>query len=286
MTVAVDSVGHYLQQLRVLPLLTAQEEIQLGRQVAAWQKLKNPPAHSTVVRAGQKAKHKLITANLRLVVAIAKKYQGRGLALEDLIQEGNFGLDKAALKYDTTKGFRFATYATWWIRQAIVRALDQQGRVVRLPNHLHDKKRTLNRSVEALTCALGRIPKRQEVSAHSGLSLVQVQQVQQSFLASCSLDSPVTAHQDMTISESLASADDTPLEQVLARETQGRLQSALAQLPAPQRQVLALRYGLTTDQPCTVAQTARELGLSRKLVVAAEQQALNQLRLQLAEYRS
>ncbi|WP_218083117.1 sigma-70 family RNA polymerase sigma factor [Anthocerotibacter panamensis] len=282
---ALDSVGLYLQQLRTQTLLTTQEEIRLGRQVEAWLALKNPDLsrHGAMIRAGQQAKRTLIQANLRLVVAIAKKYQGRGLALADLIQEGNLGLERAALKFDTHKGFRFATYATWWIRQAIVRAIDQQGRVVRLPNHLHDKQRLLNRTVEQLNRTLGHLPKRQEVSAASGLKVHQIQQVQESFQPVASLDSPLSAHQeDLSLGDSLAANAETPLDAAIRRETRSRLHHALGQLPDHYSRVIALRYGLGSETPCTVAQTARELGMSRKVVQSMEQQALRQLSTQLS----
>ncbi len=281
---AVDSIGLYLQQLRIQPLLTACQELQLGRQVAQWLALATPadPAQALTVRAGQKAKRTLVQANLRLVVAIAKKYQGRGLMLGDLIQEGNLGLERAVLKYDTAKGFRFATYATWWIRQAIVRAIDQQARAVRLPNHLHDKKRLVNRTVEELNRSLGRLPKRQEVSEKSGLKLHQLHQVHASFQPIASLDAPLSSQQELCLSDTLPTSQASPLEQAMDDETKTHLRAALASLPELESQILSLRYGLASGSECTVSETARKLGLTRHAVRAAEEQALGQLRQKLA----
>lgn len=275
MTATLDSVGLYLRRLQREPLLAAPEEVQLGRTIQQWCTAHHPD--QTVIRAGQRAKQRLIQANLRLVIALAKKYQGRGLSFADLIQEGNLGLERATLKFDPRRGYRFATYATWWIRQAMIRALDQQGRVVRLPNHLHDKHRVLNRSLEQLGRSLGRAPRRSELSEHSGLSLTQIRQVQASFQPPQSLDAPLHTHQDLTWVDTLGTSSN-PLEEVLRQETEEQLHQALGQLSEPQRRVLALRYGLGAY---TVAQTARELGVTRKSVLTTEQQALEQLRAQL-----
>ncbi|WP_287130369.1 RNA polymerase sigma factor RpoD/SigA [Candidatus Cyanaurora vandensis] len=280
MTAVLDSVGYYLRHLQRESLLTAQEEVRLGRQIEQWRT--RPDAATT--RSGVQAKHRLVQANLRLVVAIAKRYQGRGLPMADLIQEGNLGLERAVLKFDPHKGFRFATYATWWIRQAIVRAIDQQGRVVRLPNHLHDKRRQFNRGAEELSRTLGRSPRRQEVSAHTGLNSQQVQQIQQYFQPTASLEAPLNAHQDLTLADTLRAEGGNPLDLAVHQETQQRLHHALARLPEAQRQILALRYGLTALTPHTVAQTARELGLSRKHVLNTEAAALQQLRQQLQDF--
>ncbi len=280
MTACVDSVGLYLRELKNQPLLSPQEEIQLGQQILTWLNSANP--EPALVRAGQKAKQRLMATNLRLVVALAKKYQGRGLALADLIQEGNLGLERAALKFDPTKGFRFATYATWWIRQAIIRALDQQGRVVRLPNHLHDKQRLLNKTVEQLNRALGRTPRIQEIAEHSDLKVCQIRQIQASFQPVCSLDGPVLAQQDLIFGEILPTETAPPLEQAIQQETATRLYHALGMLTPSQREVLGLRYGLEATPPITISQTARQLGLTRKMVRRLEEDALQQLRVRLA----
>jgi RNA polymerase primary sigma factor len=274
-----DCVGLYFKNVRRQPLLDHPTELRLARLI---QQGLQAATESGWVRdrklaQAREAKTQLMKANLRLVISIAKKYQGRGLPLEDLIQEGNLGLAKAIDKFDPGRGFRFSTYATWWIRQGVVQAVDQQSRCVRLPKHLHEKKRQLRRTAAALSQNLGRWPKRSELCVLGNWKLEAVEQLHQDFLPLRSLDAPAAQDQNTPLGSLLPSPEISLEETLTQKEIQGQLKGAVASLEPLMRQVVALRFGLNGPEQ-TVAATARTLSLPRKVVRSLEESALEQLK--------
>ena len=264
----LDSTGLYLGEIGASQVLTAEAEQHLAQQVQ---------------EGSQQARQDLITANLRLVVSIAKRYQGRGLELEDLIQEGNLGLIKAIEKFDYTKGFRFSTYATWWIRQAIQRALAEKTRAVRLPVHTHEDIRRLRKAQVALSLQLEREPTRQELADHLRLSIERVHEL----IAACqpvqSLDSPIGGDEGLTLAGCLEEeGDERPEDEVSTlidhQELREQIQTALADLNRQEQQVIRLRYGLDGTEGRTLLQVGRLLSVSRERVRQVEAKALEKLR--------
>ncbi len=279
-----DCVGLYFKHVRRQPLLDHPTELRLARlvQQGLQAAMESGWARDRKLAQAREARTRLMKGNLRLVISIAKKYQGRGLPLEDLIQEGNLGLVKAIDKFDPSRGFRFSTYATWWIRQGVVQAVDQQSRCVRLPKHLHEKKRQLRRTAVELSQNLGRWPKRSELCAKGNLKLAAVEQLQQDFLPVRSLDAP-TAQDQTTPLGCLLPSPETPLDETLTqKELQRQLQDAVASLEPLTRQVVALRFGFKGPEQ-TVAATARILSLPRKKVRSLEESAIQQLKQVLKE---
>jgi RNA polymerase sigma factor (sigma-70 family) len=279
-----DCVGLYFNHVRRQPLLDHPTELRLARlvQQGLQATMESGWARDRKLAQAREARTRLMKGNLRLVISIAKKYQGRGLPLEDLIQEGNLGLVKAIDKFDPSRGFRFSTYATWWIRQGVVQAVDQQSRCVRLPKHLHEKKRQLRRTAVELSQNLGRWPKRSELCAKGNWKLAAVEQLQQDFLPVRSLDAP-TAQDQTTPLGCLLPSPETPLDETLTqKELRRQLQDAIADLEPLTRQVVALRFGFKGPEQ-TVASTARILSLPRKKVRSLEESAIQQLKQVLEE---
>jgi RNA polymerase primary sigma factor len=274
-----DCVGLYFKNVRRQPLLDHPTELRLARLVQQGLQAATESgwARDRKLAQAREAKTQLMKANLRLVISIAKKYQGRGLPLEDLIQEGNLGLAKAIDKFDPSRGFRFSTYATWWIRQGVVQAVDQQSRCVRLPKHLHEKKRLIRRTAAELSQNLGRWPKRSELCTMGNWKLEVVEQLHQDFLPLRSLDAP-TAQDHNTPLGCLLPSPEAPLEETLTqKELQVQLKSAIASLEPLMRQVVTLRFGFNGPEQ-TVAATARILSLPRKIVRSLEESAIQQLK--------
>jgi RNA polymerase primary sigma factor len=258
-----DALQLFLNEAGRWPLLTKEEEVELAKRIE---------------RGDAEAKDRMINSNLRLVVSIAKKYQGHGLSLLDLIQEGIIGLIRAVEKFDWRRGFKFSTYATWWIRQAVQRGVANKARTIRIPVHIADREQRIARAERALAPKLGRQPTEEEVAKQAKLPLKQVREVRQAARAITSLDRPVGSENEASLGELFAAEQAPPEEEVTVSLEQDVLRRAVAQLPEREREVVKRRYGLNGDRdPASLEAIGRELGLTRERVRQIEARALEQL---------
>jgi len=258
-----DSLQLFLNEAGRYPLLTAAEEVELAKRIE---------------RGDKEAKDLLVNSNLRLVVSIAKRYQGHGLVLLDLIQEGIIGLIRAAEKFDWRKGFKFSTYATWWIRQAVQRGVANKARTIRIPVHIAEREQRISRVERELVAELERAPTDDEIAERSKLPLKQVQEVHAAARAVASLDKPVGEEGSNAFGEMFASDEATPDEQVEVELTERALHRAVDELPDRERQILKMRYGLGESiEPKSLEEIGRVLGLTRERVRQLESAALRQL---------
>lgn len=256
-----DALQLFLNEIRRYPLLTAREEVALAKRIEL---------------GDQDAKDRMINANLRLVVSIAKRYQGHGLSLLDVIQEGVLGLIRAVEKFDWRRGFKFSTYATWWIRQAVARGIANQGREIRLPVHVVEEEQKIARAEHRLFIKLGREPTHEELAAESGVSPARIEVVRHAPRAVTSLDRPL-GDEDGSVYGDLIGSDEEPLEDLhvsLRQETVARL---VATLPDRHRKVLKLRYGLGGADPMKLREIGAVLGMSPERVRQIEVEALELL---------
>ncbi len=288
---ALDSVQHYLQEIGRVSLLSAAEEVELAERMergkAATMRLASAEVLSAQLRAalradifsGQDARRHLIQANLRLVVSIAKKYVGRGLALLDLIQEGNIGLMRAVEKFDYHKGNRFSTYATWWIRQAVTRSIAEQGRTIRLPVHMSESVGQVKRAAERLAQALERQPTAEEIATALGQPLDRVERVLEAARRPVSLETPVGEDGEHTLGDFLQDDElPTPADFASQQLLRQDLAAALQHLSERERRIIDLRYGLADGQRRTLEEVGKVLGMTRERARQIEAEALRRLR--------
>jgi RNA polymerase primary sigma factor len=258
-----DALQLFLNEAGRWPLLTAQEEVELSKRIE---------------RGDKEAKERMINSNLRLVVSIAKRYQGHGLSLLDLIQEGIIGLIRAVEKFDWRRGFKFSTYATWWIRQAVQRGVANKSRTIRIPVHIAEREQRIGRAERDLAPKLGRQPTEEEVAKHAKLPLKQVREVRQAARAVTSLGRPIGEENEGALGDLFASEQAPPEEELDVSLEQDVLRRAVAELPEREREVVKLRYGLNGDRdPASLESIGRQLGLTRERVRQIEANALEQL---------
>ena len=290
-----DPISWYLATIGREPLLTPAEEIELGNQVQAMMQLletvepiaegeqPSPPQsdqHKKILRIGQRAKQRMMKANLRLVVSVAKKYQGKGLELLDLIQEGSLGLERAVEKFDPTRGYKFSTYAFWWIRQSMTRAIACQSRTIRLPVHLSERLAAVRRVSLDLAHQLGAMPSRREIAEALNMPLEELDGLLRQALTTSSLDAPVNGDEGRSFLGDLIadSNNEEPLDTVERGIHHEQLGRWLQHLSEQEHQVLRLRFGLDGEERHTLAEIGRLLEVSRERVRQVELKALRKLR--------
>ena len=287
-----DSVGWYLSRIGREPLLTPSEEIELAHQVQALKVLMEtvPLAPQTVeqrriFRLGRRARDRMIAANLRLVFSVAKKYQHQGLELLDLIQEGAIGLERAVDKFNPTMGYKFSTYSYWWIRQSMVRAIDNLSRTIRLPIHVGERLTKLRRVTRDLSLRLGRPPNRLELSHRMEMSLDELDELLTSSRPCKSLDARARGEEDRsTVGELIAqSPEHEPLDQLDRRLQQENLESWMTQLDQREQKVLRQRYGLEGHAPRTLSSIGSDMKVSRERVRQLQERAIKKLKAYAAQ---
>ena len=257
-----DSLQLFLNEAGRYPLLTAAEEVELAKRIE---------------RGDMAAKDRMITSNLRLVVSIARRYQTQGITLGDLIQEGVIGLIRATEKFDWRKGFKFSTYATWWIRQAVQRGVANKSRTIRIPVHVVEREQKVARTERELLAKLGRQPSDEEIATTSKLPLSQVREVRNAAKAVASTDAPIGADGDSSFGDLFAAGGPTTEDEVDKTMTSDAVRRAVAKLPERQRDVISLRFGLSGGEPTSLEQIGKELGITRERVRQIEADALRRL---------
>jgi RNA polymerase primary sigma factor len=259
-----DALQLFLNEIRRYPLLTANQEVDLSKRIE---------------QGDLGAKERMINSNLRLVVSIAKKYQGQELSLLDLIQEGIFGLIRAAEKFDWRKGYKFSTYATFWIRQAIQRGLANKARTIRIPVHIGQRERKIVRAERDLSTRLGRDPTDDEIAAAADLPLEQVEEVRDAARTVTSLDRPIGEEGDTALGDVLEGGTPPVDQEVEVSLSEELLRRTIEELPETERDVIRLRFGFEDDDPQPLRETGRRLGLSAERVRQIESRALKRLAL-------
>jgi RNA polymerase primary sigma factor len=259
-----DSIRMYLAEIGRVRLLTHTDEIRLAKGIA---------------RGDKRCKDRLVEANLRLVVSIAKKYRNRGVSFLDLIQEGNLGLIRAAEKFDHRKGFKFSTYATWWIRQAITRAIADKGRTIRIPVHMVEKVNKFHRTHRRMTQTLGREPLDEEIGRELEMPLEEILRLREISQRAISLETPVGEEDSSALGDFLEDATSvTPTDAVSEALLKSHLREALNELPERERQIIELRFGMKDDRPRTLEEVGREFDITRERVRQIQMKTLNLLR--------
>jgi len=261
-TVTTDSLQLFLNEIGRYPLLTAAEEVELAKRIE---------------RGDLGAKERMINSNLRLVVSIAKRYQGHGLSLLDLIQEGILGLIRAVEKFDWRRGYKFSTYATWWIRQAVQRGYQNRARTIRVPVHVAELERKAARTERELTAKLGRQPTDEEVAEAAKVQLAKLREARDAVRMLTSLDRPIGEDGSATVGDFVAAEEDDPLSELAVSLEDGALERALTELTEQQRRVIELRFGLAGSEPVSLQTVGDELGLTRERVRQIERMALERL---------
>jgi RNA polymerase primary sigma factor len=257
-----DALSLFMQEVRRYPLLTRDQEVELAKRIE---------------RGDLAAKERLVNSNLRLVISNARKYEGFDLSLLDLIQEGILGLIRASEKFDYRKGFKFSTYATFWIRESIQRAIANRARTIRIPVHIGQLERKIARAQRELVVALGREPTDEELARAADVEVSDVRQAQEVARVVTSLDRPVGEEEETTLGALMPSQDRGPEEEVEIALQGDALRSALARLPEREREVVKLRYGIDLEQPTPLRETGRRLGITSDAVRKLERKALAEL---------
>ena len=291
---SVDPVRAYLRRIGKAALLTAAEEVDLAIRIEvglfAAERLRCPPGHSpisaatardlrTLVLDGRRAKTRLLEANLRLVVSVAKRYTGRGVAFLDLIQEGNIGLIRAMEKFDYTKGYKFSTYATWWIRQVISRAMADQSRTIRIPVHVVEIINRLSGLRREMLVQLGREPTAAELAVELGITPERVVEIQQHAREPLSIDSTIGQENDLRIGDLLEDTDAVvAVDAATFVMLQGEIRAALATLSEREAGIVRLRFGLTDGRPHTLHEISRIYGVTRERIRQIEAKTMAKLR--------
>jgi RNA polymerase primary sigma factor len=257
-----DTLQLFLRDIRRHPLLTAEDEIELAKRIE---------------RGDLEAKERMVNSNLRLVVSLAKKYQGHELSLLDLIQEGILGLIRASEKFDWRKGYKFSTYATFWIRQAIQRGLANQGRTIRLPVHIGQRERKIAKAERELAVELGRAPTDEELAQRADISMRELRETREFSRTVTSLERPVGEEGDTELGQLLPSDAPEPVEEVEIGLRQEAVHRALENLSEQEQKVIRLRYGINGDEPTPLREAGKRLGLSPERVRRIEHKALERL---------
>jgi RNA polymerase primary sigma factor len=298
-----DSIRLYLQEIGRIRLLRAEEEIELARKIADLleleriredlaESLQRDPrddewanhvgmelrAFQRRLHVGRRAKDKMVQSNLRLVVSIAKKYMNRGLSFQDLIQEGSLGLIRAAEKFDHEKGYKFSTYATWWIRQAITRAIADQSRTIRLPVHLYETISRIKKTTKLLSQELGRKPTEEEIATRMEMTIEKLRFIAKSAQLPISLETPIGKEEDSRLGDFIESDGETPEDQVSKSLLREDLESVLGTLSPRERDVLRLRYGLDDGRMKTLEEIGQIFNVTRERIRQIEAKALRKLR--------
>ena len=284
-------ISSYFTEIGQIPLLTFEEEVELGKRIKAGYEAETKLANNLNIGDDEKEKLRkissdglmarecLIESNLKLVVSIAKHYQNRGLSLMDLIQEGNLGLIKAVYRFDPSKGFRFSTYGTWWIRQAITRAIVEQGRMVRIPAHVIDSLNKLKKARRELSMQLGYDPSIKEIADKLNLKESDIEYLDYISQDIVSLDSPISDDDDTLFSDMIEDTTaSTTLEFAIREENKERIADALSTLPPREARIINLRYGFVDNIPKTLDEIGREFGITRERVRQLEIRAIRHLR--------
>ncbi len=259
-----DALGSYLREISRSRLLTKAEEVELAK---------------LIEEGSLEAKRRMTESNLRLVVSIAKKYQNRGLSMLDLVQEGNLGLMRAVEKFDYRRGYKFSTYATWWIRQAVLRAIGDKARSIRLPLHMGDQLNKLNRVTTRLRDGLGRQPSEDEVANEMGLSIAATADLRKISRDVVSLETPIGEEQETELGHLIADANaESPVDAAANADMKLQVDHALQMLDARSRRVMQLRFGLTDGHQRTIDEVARRMGTNRDTVRKMERESLQALR--------
>jgi RNA polymerase primary sigma factor len=286
-----DSISLYLKEIGRIPLLTAEQEVSLAKRMEAGYKAQQKLAKNSqlngderrkldyVIRDGRAAKEHLIKANSRLVVSVAKKYVGRGVPFLDLIQEGNIGLIRAVKKFDYRRGYKFSTYATWWIRQAVTRAIADQGRTIRVPVHMYEQINRLARVSRQLVQELGRDPSVEEIAAELGVSAKKVERVIKVSQRPLSLEMPVGEEDDSFLGDFIEDSDaPSPTDQASQQLLREQIDDIFASLTPREVRILQLRFGLVDGYSYTLEEVGKKFGVTRERIRQIEAQALGRLR--------
>jgi RNA polymerase primary sigma factor len=284
-----DTLGMYLKDVASLPLLTAEQEVSLSKRIERGIKAREQLArgghspkqvadHRALIEDGWAAREHLLTANSRLVISVAKKYLGRGVPFGDLIQEGNIGLIRATKKFEYRRGLKFSTYATWWIRQAVTRAIADQGRTIRLPVHMGDQINRLLRITHQLTQDLGRAPTNSELADALELPREKIEDMKKVSQLPISLETPTNEEEDSVLGDFIEDEEaEAPAEAASEAMMFQGLREVLESLPPRESMVLQLRYGLADGKIYTLEQVGQKLGVTRERARQIEAQALSRL---------
>ena len=284
--IGTDAIGFYLSSIGRVPLLTPAEEIELAHHVQTMKKLlelpidEQTPRQRHQIRMGKRARDRMMAANLRLVVSVAKKYQNQGLELLDLVQEGAIGLERAVDKFDPAMGYKFSTYAYWWIRQGMTRAIDNSARTIRLPIHISEKLSKMRRISRELSHRFGRQPNRLELAHAMGIEPQDLEDLVAQSAPCASLDAHARGEEDRsTLGELIPDPNcDEPMEGMDRSIQKEHLGGWLSQLNEREQKILRLRFGLDGEEPLTLAEIGRQINVSRERVRQLEAKAILKLR--------